>query len=192
MRWLLLLLPLVALAACSAQPETRVNGRTETTTTASTNISQNSLADQFQKQGRDALALHKVCKTLFNGAKFSDGWTSWFWLSVIRSKSGAKLYSFSTSDPNNCIISVLGHYGKEYKAASCESLVFNNSNPYTCYYTTERGNIVRYSRTHGDKVKRAVIAEPLKENITNVQPTQKSSMPNSDREQYLKDIGFYD
>jgi uncharacterized lipoprotein YajG len=78
MRRLLLLLPLVALAACSAQPETRVNGRTETTTTASTNISQNSLADQFQKQGRDALALHKVCKTLFNGAKFSDGWTSWF------------------------------------------------------------------------------------------------------------------
>ena len=159
MKRLLLLLPLVALAACSGKPET--------TTTAPKNDSQNNMSERFKQQEADKEARKNYCldeydKASYEGADLNE--PSWHRFSIKNFKGIEYVIKWKPEYESNgsCSFKAYAYFEKSYRSDSSRCSLDLPGSPgyYECWATKEPGKLVMYVQ-HKNEIKKYVFAREI-------------------------------
>ena len=164
MKRLLLLLPLVALAACSGKPEATI---TAPNAPKPKIAPQFNLADEYKQQIVDKAALQKHCNYEFENATYEASEEERF---SIKNENGRRpIYNISKGPSGKCYLSFDSFFGETYYGCSYCRIGVTGECPPThdfakeCYITAEGRDLVVYEKSrNGGGVRRGIKATLIK------------------------------
>ena len=166
MKRLLLLLPLVALAACSGKPETTGIGRPETTTTAPKNDFQNNISERFKQQEADKEARKNYCLDEYDKASYEgdnyEASNRRFSIKKIKGVEYVIKWKPEYASNGSCSFQIYAHFEKSYRWDNSRCALDWPGSPgsYECWATKEPGKLVMYVQ-HKNEIKKKVFAREI-------------------------------
>ena len=160
MKRLLLLLPLVALAACSGKPEATITAP---------NAPKYNLADQYKQQIVDRAALKKRCEYEFKNAPY-EGWKRIVRFSIKNENGRRPIYRIEHNDAGECNF-YIGAFFEEtyYSFLNCDPINLKISGEKSshsrwhmeCYVAIEGKELVVYEKNINNGIIRKIMGKMI-------------------------------